>query len=340
MGGSRVKRFALLVLVALMALCALTAQAEVLYKGEITRRYRNSNSKVYEKMDKEGPTLSSYKPGTKIDITGIYPDWVSILIDGKTGYVLRNRIDVLSTVDPVRTPPYPTMECGYYAYVDRELDVKKEMDAASDTLSTLTPGARISIVGMINGWAQVIWCKSNNAMYGYIDTRELTEIYPVHRIAEDAKDGDVIATFTSFYNTNPDRIINLAVTGQYISGVVQPGERVDFNGRVAPFTPGRGYKPAPVLVEEKTVTGYGGGSCQVSSTLWDTLLQLPGVTVLYRVPHGANGASYLPHGMDCASGTDTQNLIFRNDYDFPITIDVTTHDLALFVVIYKGEKLL
>lgn len=335
------KKALVILLAALMALSVFSVQAEdeVLYKGEISKRYPNSNSKVYVKMDKESTTIASYKPGTKIDITGIYPDWVSILVDGKTGYVLRNRIDVLSTVDPAKTPPYPTMECDYYAVIDRELDIKKERDAGSDTLSTLTPGARISIVGMENGWATVIWCKSNNALYGYIDTRELSEIYPINRNAEGARDGDMIATFTSFYNTNPDRIVNLTVTGGYISGVVQPGEKIDFNSKVAPFTPGRGYKPAPVLVEEKTVSGYGGGSCQVSSTLWDALLQLPGVTVLYRVPHGANGASYLPHGMDCASGNEKQNLIFRNDYDFPIRIDVTTHDLALFVAVYKGEEM-
>ena len=60
-----------------------------------------------------------------------------------------------------------------------------------------------------------------------------------------------------------------------------------------------------------------------------------GITVLRRNPHGANAASYLPHGMDAASGTNTQNFIFRNDYDFPIRIDASTHDLALFVAIYK-----
>ena len=333
------KKSAAILLMLLIVLSVLPVQAEVIYKGEITKRYANSDSKVYDQMDKSSKVLTTYRPGKKIDITEIFPDWVSIKMDnGKTGYVLRNRIDVLSTVDPVHTPADPTTECYYYAVIDRDVDVKKDKDASSDTLSSLTDGARISILGMEDGWAKVIWCKSNNAMYGYIDSRELKEIYPVSRFAEDARVGDMIATFTSFYNDNPDRIINLGVTGAYISNVVQPGERVNFNDKVRPFTPGRGYKPAPVLVEEKTVTGYGGGSCQVSSTLWDTLLQLPGVTVLYRVPHGANGASYLPHGMDCASGTDTQNLIFRNDYPFPIRVEVTTHDLALFVAVYKAEN--
>jgi vancomycin resistance protein YoaR len=122
-----------------------------------------------------------------------------------------------------------------------------------------------------------------------------------------------------------------------ISKVLQPGESMNFNNVVSPFSAANGYKLAPVLKDGETKMGYGGGSCQVSSTLWDSLMQLPGITVLRRNPHGANAASYLPHGMDAASGTDTQNFIFRNDYDFPIRIDASTHDLALFVAIYKEE---
>ncbi len=83
--------------------------------------------------------------------------------------------------------------------------------------------------------------------------------------------------------------------------------------------------------------GYGGGSCQVSSTLWDALMQLTGITVTMRKPHGNSGAAYLPHGMDASSGRDDLNLIFRNDYPFPVRIDASCHDHALFVAVYKGE---
>ena len=116
---------------------------------------------------------------------------------------------------------------------------------------------------------------------------------------------------------------------------MQPGEVMDFNATVGPFSAETGYMPAPVLVDDGVKTGYGGGSCQVSSTLWDALMQLPGITILKRNPHGNNAASYLPHGMDAASGTATQNFIFRNDFDFPIRIEASTHDLAMFVAIYK-----
>jgi len=65
------------------------------------------------------------------------------------------------------------------------------------------------------------------------------------------------------------------------------------------------------------------------------ILQLNGVTVLRRAPHGANGIKYLPHGVDASSGM--LNLVFRNDYSFPISITAHVQDGSLFVAIYKDS---
>ena len=44
------------------------------------------------------------------------------------------------------------------------------------------------------------------------------------------------------------------------------------------------------------VETIGGGICQVSSTLYNVLLQLPRLTILHRRAHGDNGAPYLYGG--------------------------------------------
>ena len=69
------------------------------------------------------------------------------------------------------------------------------------------------------------------------------------------------------------------------------------------------------------------------------LLQLPGITVLKRRAHGANGASYLPHGVDAAVGNSTLNLIYRNDYDFPIRVDASAQDGALYMSMWREDDL-
>ena len=309
------------------------SSVKVLYKGIITRRYAKSETTVYKSASKNSDKIKFLKPGASIDITAIDPHWVQIKIDGRLGYVLRNRIDVLRAVNTTTTPPYPVMEQFYYVLIDRDVEVKSAKKASSTTLTTLTKGARISLTGMEDGWAKLIWKRQ----WGYIDTRYLTEIYPIASNIESADSSEPIAVFTSYYNDNPDRINNLRVACKYISKTIKPGGSMNFNETVGPFNKQNGYKSAPVLKDGETTLSYGGGSCQVSSTLWDTLMQLPGITVLMRKPHGNNAAAYLPHGMDASSGATNLNFIFRNDYDFPIRIDASTHDFALFVAVYKGS---
>lgn len=348
----RIKR----IISCLLALCLLTAgqgalaagnnkkkQAKpvitVLYNGIVTRRYTQSDTSVYPKMDKDSTPIKLLKPGAKIEITAIYPAWVEVKIGNGVGYILRHRIDIEpdGAVDRVHTPPYPVIEHMYYTYIDRDVEVKADKSADSDTLSTLTQGARVALIGMEDGWAKLVFKRQ----YGYIDTRDLSEIYPIASNIEDAGTEEPLAVFTSFFKDTDDeanlgRIGNLATACGYISKTMQPGEIMDFNRTVGPFSAANGYHPAPVLKDGVTKISFGGGSCQVSSTLWDTLMQMPGITVIKREPHGNSGASYLPHGMDASSGATNLNLKFRNDYPFPIRIDASIHDFALFVAVYKG----
>ena len=133
--------------------------------------------------------------------------------------------------------------------------------------------------------------------------------------------------------------MNISVACQRLTRVMQPGERLDFNANVGPYRPGNGYKQAPVLINGVAKPGYGGGTCQVSSTLYNALLQLPGIEILQRRPHGPGGAKYLPHGVDAAVGNENLNLRFRNDYDFPIRVEGhSSGDGALLMVIYRVDE--
>jgi vancomycin resistance protein YoaR len=121
--------------------------------------------------------------------------------------------------------------------------------------------------------------------------------------------------------------------------VLQPGETFDANKIMGPYRPSKGYKQAGVLTEGRTKLGYGGGTCQVSSTLYNVLIQLPKIEILKRRPHGGNGASYLPIHCDAAVGNPELNLIFTNRYDFPIRIQGTSNDDgALLMRIYKYHE--
>jgi len=99
-----------------------------------------------------------------------------------------------------------------------------------------------------------------------------------------------------------------------------------------------GWKVATGIRNGVYVEEYGGGVCQVSSTLYNIICQMPGLTILQRRPHGYGGASYLPIHCDAAVGNDSLNLIFVNGYDFPIRIEGhSKDDGALLMLIYRAH---
>ncbi len=303
----------------------------VLYNAIITMNYPKSSTSVYAEMDRLSKILDVYRAGKRLQVTAVYPGWVEIKLGNKLGYVLRNRVDQVNPIDPVNTPPYGVEVYTYTAVISQDTPVLFEPQPDAEILNVLTAGAKVALLGMENGYAKLV----HKREYGYIDTRLLKEITPVAPNVELGDEDTPISVFCSFYNDNPDRITNLRIACERLERVMQPGETLLFNETVGPFTKGNGYLPAPVLTDGVTKMGYGGGSCQISSTLYNTVLQLPGVTIVERHPHGASGAAYLPHGVDASSGA--LNFKMRNSYDFPIRIEANCHDLCLFMAIYRAD---
>ena len=319
----------------MILLPAQASSGEVLYNAKITNLFPNSTTNVYAKPDTSSTVLATYRPGREIQIVDVQPNFVQIKLGKRTGWVLRHRIMDPVALDFVHTPKFGTAVNHLFTTVDNPIEVKAAPDAGSQTLIVLTQGAKIGFLDADNGWARTIFKRQ----YGYVDTRALSELEMVAATEEAGTDEIPIAVYNSFYDisdneNNLNRINNLVVGGQRLSKTLQPGQTLDFNSEVGPFKASNGYMPAGALVDGELVFDvYGGGSCQVSSTLYNVVLQLSGLTVLRRAPHGSNGAKYLPHGVDASSGM--LNFVFRNDYPFPISIAAHTQDGSLFIAIYK-----
>ena len=168
--------------------------------------------------------------------------------------------------------------------------------------------------------------------------KRVASIEPILPV-EDAQAGDILSAYCSFYPLKgelvPGRLVNIRLGCEYICRVVEPGERFSFNEIAGPYGPAKGYEKAMSFYDGGTAPSYGGGTCQVSSTLYNVLMPLSGrgIDIVYRRSHGASGATYLPHGTDAAVGSDALDFIFRNEFDFPVRIDARSHDQG--VVIYR-----
>ena len=299
-----------------------------------------ANSSTYTQRDTESKRVKSYSSTITADVLYVGSNWAIVRKDGDIGYIKRQRIYDVTPVDSVNTPPYGVQKSLYIATTADVCEVRKSMSDDDESWVVLNPGTMLSIWQIQDGWAIVPYWRT----YGYINLNDLTDLIPVSPTDEPLRDDSPIAAYTSYYtmvqtDINKGRIINISVACNRLTRVMQPGEELDFNADVGPYKKSLGYQPAYVLVDGKSVPGYGGGTCQVSSTLYNALLQLPGIEILQRRPHGPGGAKYLPHGVDAAVGNTSLNLRFRNNYDFPIRVEGhTSDDGALLMVVYKVSE--
>lgn len=286
--------------------------------------------------------IGTVTKGMRVVVHALYPTFAFISYESGriTGYVKRVCLEDPKPVDASATPPYGVDFNHFIARVAAQDAPITTSPGGGHTLITLHQGAPVSFIGFEQGYGKLIY----HRQYGYLDSRLLEEIIPVYEDAEPAGPDRPVAAYTSFYKittdeSNLNRIENIRVACRKLGALpLLPGANLNFNRDVGPYRAAAGYKPAGVLIDGELKQGYGGGTCQVSSTLYNVVLQLPGLTVLQRRAHGGNGASYLPIGVDAAVGNSELNFRFRNDYPFPIRIDAQAQDGALTIAIYKAEN--
>ena len=69
----------------------------------------------------------------------------------------------------------------------------------------------------------------------------------------------------------------------------------------------------------KKKKGLGGGNCQVSTTLYNAILNAPSLVITERHSH-SNKVPYIQNGKDAAVATGSYDLKFKNDTGFDIMI--------------------
>ena len=308
---------------------------EILYTGrtQIALTMRSA-------PDKNSESLGVVGEKRTVQIFGYDTQWLFCWSDDVGVYYLQRSRSV-DPIEPVSqdTPPYGVIRQRYIAETAVDTALLAAPDENAEVIAAYPAGTRLSIWLIRDGWALIPYRR----IVAYLYVGDLRELTPIAPDPQTAGEGDILTAYTTFYSTkdtelNIGRMENIRVGCVYIDQTYEPGFQFAFNKIAGPYSRARGYKESPVLIDGATVTGSGGGTCQVSTTLYNALLQLPdNLTILYRRPHGPGGASYAPHGVDAAVGTDYLDLRFRNDFDFPITIDSTVQNGALCICIRKGS---
>ena len=133
-----------------------------------------------------------------------------------------------------------------------------------------------------------------------------------------------ISSFSTNLKGDSARLNNINITCNTINGtIIKSGDSFSFNSIVGQPTAEKGYQEADVFVNQKTEKGYGGGNCQVSTTIYNAVLNVEGIEVTERHPHKKK-VSYIEEGKDAAvSYSGGLDLKFTNNTGSDIKLYVT-----------------
>lgn len=149
--------------------------------------------------------------------------------------------------------------------------------------------------------------------------------------------GNTICTTTTKYDvTNTNRATNLEIAVNKINGtVLAPGEVFSFNNVVGERTAKSGFKEAVIYADGELDYGLGGGICQVSSNLYNSVLRA-NLEIVERKNHSMT-VNYLPIGCDATVSYGSVDFKFRNSRSYPIKI-VATINTGVISISICGVK--
>lgn len=163
------------------------------------------------------------------------------------------------------------------------------------------------------------------------------ELEPEHTTEELEAISDEIGVFETRYSAGDvSRNNNIMNAANKISGsVIYPGEEFDTMAHLVPFTTANGWSYAGAYLNGEVISDIGGGICQVSTTLYNAVLQAE-LEVTERFPHSM-AVGYVQLAADAALNEGTKNFRFVNNTEHPIYIYAYASGGTLHVSIFGKE---
>lgn len=142
---------------------------------------------------------------------------------------------------------------------------------------------------------------------------------------------------TTFSTSNGNRSTNIRIASNKINGVVlMPGEQFSYNTAVGKRTAAAGFKPAAAYSGGKVVQELGGGICQVSSTLYNSVLRA-NLEIVKRSNHRF-ATGYVPLSTDATVSWGGPEFVFKNSRKYPIKIVSSVSGGRIKVDIYGCKE--
>ncbi len=202
-----------------------------------------------------------------------------------------------------------------------------DYDPDSGQLNPLRPareGRELDVAETIRRLEAAVFDPLNRRVAMYF--RTLQPRYPHGVSAAELGITQLVAESTTYYwGSWQNRRSNIALGAGKLHGIiVAPGEEFSFNHHLGDITPEAGYLEGSVILGGATVTGIGGGICQVSTTMFRAAYS-GGYAVTERNSHGYRVGYYeyagAGPGLDAAIWQPDIDLRFQNNTPYHLLIE-------------------
>lgn len=303
-----------------------------------------TNTKVYLQINKDKVTTTLKDLGYKWENTELVDQVMEV---GKQGNVIKRYKD---SVDLKKNGKTFELKMG----IDQKKmqakleELCKPFDVDAKNASLEATGHGFKIIAEKEG-CEVDYEKTANQLVSYIEKQwdkktdiqleATTKITKPKYTSKDCKkvSNTPMGSYTTQFTAGVvNRNANIRNGAEKLNGnVVYPGERFSCNEHLVPWTEDNGWKPAGTYSEGSVVDSLGGGICQVSSTLYNALLNAE-IKVVERYPHSM-AVSYVPLSADAALAGDYKDLVFENNTDAPIYVQGVYTEGAITFNIYGHD---
>ncbi len=220
------------------------------------------------------------------------------------------------------------MQVGYVD-VKSVLRVRSEASTKSEIIGYLKPGNLVGIIKQEGDFYLVTFYEDNQQINGYVYSQYVN-------IPEKEGYKLISAAVITSSKSSDNRKFNMSLACDKLNGLtLEPGEQFDWYGAngVGKANKANGFKKAKVIMNKKYVEGYGGGVCQVSTTLYNCIYNL-GITP-DEIHHHSLPSSYVTKGMDATVAYPAKNFKFTNSYDYKIEFEAFADGEKVTILCFK-----
>ncbi len=307
-------------------LSGLSQGTQAQYEAVVTVDFQ-----LREKPKEEARRLTLLKEGGKVSVFSMHGEWSQIQANGKTGYARTAWLSKFVSLDPFSSPVPGYLKQKGIARVK----VPVHAMVPGYTGNTIKPGDLLSVLSYDSLQTKISMMRETALIPS--EALDITPFVPWDL----AQPGDIISGFTTFYNEETggtmakSRAFNIELAALQIhETTISSQQAFSFNAACGPYKKSKGYLIAPNISQEGK--GYGGGVCQLSTTLYNAALALPLRIDKWRV-HRESGVAYIPQYFDAAVGTYS-DLAFTNLLPYAVSLEVLTQEGVLTLLIKRAAE--